>query len=228
MKSVIVWDLPTRIFHWALAVCVILALIISARSGPIYTAHAVLGVSALMLALFRLVWGIVGNSHARFGNFIAGWATVRDYTIQLAKLAPPRCLGHNPLGGWSVVVLLVLTLLVAGTGVVTGGAFGVDLARSVRGFHESAGSLLQFMIFVHVAGVAVDWLLTHDNILAAMWYGRKQVAESEPAGDATGGSVWLAVAIAVPLLVLGGYLLTLIDLSSAPGRQHSQTQSESD
>ena len=100
MKSIVVWDLPTRIFHWALAASVILALIIIEDEGLAYAIHAILGVAVLVLALFRLVWGFAGGEHARFSDFIAGWSTARRYSLQLMRLAPPRHVGHNPLGGY--------------------------------------------------------------------------------------------------------------------------------
>ncbi|MCZ6592298.1 MAG: cytochrome b/b6 domain-containing protein [Alphaproteobacteria bacterium] len=218
MKSIVVWDLPTRAFHWALAASVILALIIIEDEGLAYTIHVILGVAALVLVLFRLVWGFAGGERARFTDFVAGWTTVRSHTLQLLRLAPPRHIGHNPLGGWAVLVLLALTLLAATTGVLTGGLLGSATARAVDGIHELFGSLLQLMVFIHIAGVIVDWVLTRDNIVAAMWHGRKRIEDTSSAVSARGGSVLLAAAIAVPLIVFGGYVMTQIDLTAAPGR----------
>jgi len=217
MRSINVWDLPTRLFHWTLAGSVILALIIIEDEGLAYTIHAILGVTALVLVLFRIVWGFAGNNYARFREFVVGWTPVRSYIGELLRLAPPRSVGHNPLGGWAVVVLLVLTFVTAISGAITGGLLGPAPAHSAKDLHEAIASLLQIMVFVHVAGVLIDWALTRDNLVAAMWHGRKQVATDEAAADARGGSVWLAVAIAVPLLVLGGVILNQIDLVAAPG-----------
>ena len=226
MKSIVVRDLPTRAFHWALAASVILALIIIEDEGWAYAIHAIVGVAALVLVLFRLVWGFAGGEHARFTDFVAGWTTVRSHTLQLLRLAPPRHIGHNPLGGWAVLVLLALTLLAATTGVLTGGLLGSATARAADGIHELFGSLLQLMVFIHIAGVIVDWVLTRDNIVAAMWHGRKRIEDTSSAVSARGGSVLLAAAIAVPLIVFGGYMMTQIDLTAAPGR--SSFDSETD
>lgn len=223
MRSIIVWDLPTRAFHWALAGSVILALIIIEDEGLAYAIHAILGVSALVLVLFRLIWGAVGGEHARFTEFIAGWSTVRSYTLRLLRLAPPRHIGHNPLGGWAIVILIVLTLLTAATGVLTGGLLGGGAARAVSDLHEAFGSLLQFMVFIHIAGVLVGWALTRDNLVAAMWHGRKRIDEASAAGNARGGNIWLAVVIAAPLLVFGGYVVGQIDLTEAPGSSNSES-----
>ena len=223
MRSIIVWDLPTRAFHWALAASVILALVIIEDEGLAYAIHAILGVSALVLVLFRLVWGILGGEYARFSGFIAGWSTVRSYTLRLLRLAPPRHIGHNPLGGWAIVILIVLTLLTAATGVLTGGLLGGGAARAASDIHEAFGSLLQFMVFIHIAGVLVGWALTRDNLVAAMWHGRKRIDEASAARDARGGNIWLALVIAAPLLVFGGYVVAQIDLTEAPGRSSSES-----
>ncbi len=225
MKSIVVWDLPTRAFHWALAASVILALIIIEVKGLAYAIHAILGVAALVLVLFRLVWGFAGGEHARFTDFVVGWTTVRSHTLQLLRLAPPRHIGHNPLGGWAVV-LLTLTLLAATTGVLTGGLLGSATARAADGIHELFGSLLQLMVFIHIAGVIVDWVLTRDNIVAAMWHGRKRIEDTSSAVSARGGSVLLAAVIAVPLIVFGGYVMTQIDLTAAPGRSGSDSETD--
>lgn len=223
MKSIIVWDLPTRVFHWALAASVILALIIIEDEGAAYAIHAILGVSALVLVLFRLVWGFAGGEHARFADWVAGWSSVRAYTLQLIRLAPPRHIGHNPLGGWAALALLALTLLTAGTGVLTGGLLGGGTARAASDIHETFGSLLQFLVFIHIAGVLVDWALTRDNIVAAMWHGRKKIDDTSAAVSARGGSAVLAAVIAVPLIAFGGYVITQIDLTAAPGSSNSQS-----
>ena len=237
MKSIIVWDLPTRVFHWVLAGSIILALIIIEDSGLLYAIHAICGVVALVLILFRLVWGMVGGEHARFTEFIAGWSTVRRYSLQLLRLAPPRHVGHNPLGGWAIVILIILTFLTAGTGVLVGGLWGSTTARAADGILELFGSLLQIMVFIHIAGVLIDWALTRDNLVAAMWHGRKRFADINPKADASseaplntprdalgdaprdarGGSPWLAAIIVVPLIVFGGYVLTEIDLGQMLG-----------
>ncbi len=226
MKSIVVWDLPTRAFHWVLAASVILALIIIEDKGLAYAIHAILGVAALVLVLFRLVWGFAGGEHTRFTDFVAGWTTVRSHTLQLLRLSPPRHIGHNPLGGWAVLVLLALTLLAATTGVLTGGLLGSATARAVDGIHELFGSLLQLMVFIHIAGVIVDWVLTRDNIVAAMWHGRKRIEDTSSAVSARGGSVLLAAVIAVPLIVFGGYVMTQIDLTAAPGRSGSDSETD--
>lgn len=225
MRTIKIWDLPTRVFHWALAASVILALLIVEDEGIAYAIHAVLGVSALMLVLFRLPWGFVGGQYARFGEFVCGWTATKAYTGQLLRLAPPRHLGHNPLGGWAVLILLLLTFLTALSGLLSGGLAGPSTAEAASDLHEFFGSLLQFMVIIHIAGVLIDWALTRDNLIAAMWHGRKTVDAASSATDARAGSGALAAIFAVLAVVLGGYLLSQIDLTGAPGDSRAESES---
>ncbi len=219
MNSVRVWDLPTRVGHWALALLVILAILTSEEKGVLYIIHVASGIGAGAIVLFRLVWGVIGNERARFVDFIHGWTRVRAYIGGLLRLRPVRFIGHNPLGGWMVVALLAVVLLTVATGLVAGGLLGPGLAKAAEEVHEALGSLIELMILVHIAGVLVDWWLTRDNLIVAMVTGRKPVESeiidesvaSTQARDARGGSVWLALLVAVPLIFLGGWLYTQID-----------------
>jgi cytochrome b len=219
IEVVQVWDLPTRVGHWLLALLVIVAVFTSEQDGAFYIVHAASGIGAGMVVLFRLVWGVVGNERARFADFVYGWSRVRAYSLDLLRLRPPKFLGHNPLGGWMAVALLAIALFASMTGVVSGGLLGQATAEAAEEVHEALGSLIQVMIVVHIAGVLVDWLLTGDNLVAAMISGRKPVEpavvdESVATGsprDARGGPIWLALAVAVPLVLLGGWLHAQID-----------------
>lgn len=216
-----VWDLATRVGHWLLALLVIVAVLTGEEHGILFVVHVACGTGAATIILFRLVWGVIGNEHARFADYIVGWRRVRAYIGQLLRLRPPHFLGHNPLGGWMVVALLAIVALTAFTGMVADGMLGPGVAGAAEEVHEALGSLIQIMILVHVAGVLVDWLLTGDNLIAAMINGRKRVPvaqqdDTPPPRDARGGSIWLALAVAVPLAVFGGWLFTTLDPSTRP------------
>jgi hypothetical protein len=129
-----------------------------------------------------------------------------------------------------IILLLVVMVLAAITGMTAGGLFGPTLARQFGDVHELLGTVIQILAIVHVAGVLVDWFLTGDNLIAAMIGGRKPVLAEEPAAamqtggarDARGGSVWLGLAIAVPLVVFGGWLFDRIDPLNPPSRLETQ------
>jgi cytochrome b len=222
--SIRVWDLPTRLGHWLLALLVIAAVLSGEEKGLLYAIHVGSGIGAATIVLFRLVWGVVGNERARFADFVRGWTAARSYAGALMRLRPPRFLGHNPLGGWMIVALLAVVLLTAATGMTAGGLLGPALARPAEEVHEALGSLLQILIAVHVVGVLVDWFLTGDNLIAAMIGGRKRAeaaivdesGASTGARDARGGAVWLALLVAAPLVLFGGWLYGVLDPASAP------------
>lgn len=229
MQSVRVWDLPTRFGHWLLALLVIVAIVTSEEKGLLHTIHIVCGIGAGVIVLFRLVWGVIGNERARFADFVYGWARVRAYALDLLRLKPPRHIGHNPLGGWMVVALLAVVLFATATGLVVQGLLGPGAGKAAEEVHEAIGSLIQIMIVVHVAGVLIDWLLTGDNLIAAMIGGRKHVvpvrvdesAATDTPRDARGGNVWLALAIALPLALGGVWLFGQVDPAARPGDRES-------
>src|SRR5262245_8417492 len=104
-----VWDLPTRLVHWALVVLVASNLCLIAPRGGIATViHMTTGYAVIGLLLFRLVWGFVGSPRSRFSDFVYSWASVKAYAARLGRLKPPHSVGHNPLGGWMIVIMLAV------------------------------------------------------------------------------------------------------------------------
>ncbi len=107
-----VWDLPTRLFHWALAISIVLGIVFVKIGGNAIQWHAYCGYAALALILFRLIWGFVGSWHARFANFIPSPSRL----ITFLRGETDGGLGHNPLGALSVIALLAVVLIQALTG----------------------------------------------------------------------------------------------------------------
>ena len=115
-RQVAVWDLPTRLFHWMLAVLVINCIVTAKIGGNYMTYHMYSGYLVLTFLFFRLLWGVLGGYHSKFVNFVRGPSIVLQYAIGLTKKVTIHYLGHNPLGGWSVVAMLLTLLLQAMTG----------------------------------------------------------------------------------------------------------------
>jgi len=216
MKEVKVWDLPTRVFHWSLVVLVVTAWITAEDKGVLYVIHTLAGYLVFLLILFRLVWGWLGNDRARFRDFVRPWPVLRTYLGGLARLKPVHTLGHNPLGGWMVVILLAMLLAITLTGVVgaarqpgalLNGLVDPTLSRSVRHIHELLANILYFLVGLHILGVLVDWLLTRDNLIRAMITGRKSVADDAVAADARGGGLATAAVIVALCAALGVFLI---------------------
>ncbi|WP_017672590.1 cytochrome b/b6 domain-containing protein [Blastomonas sp. AAP53] len=161
-----VWDVPVRLFHWSLVVAIALAFVSSEEDSPLAAWHMVAGWVAAVLIGFRLCWGFIGNAQARFANFVKP-AAVFPHLRELIAGRPERSIGHNPLGGLAVLALLAGTAAVTWTGIrMTSGGGSEDL-------HEILAFSLLGLIVVHIVGVVVMSLLTHDNLAQAMVTGRK-------------------------------------------------------
>ena len=121
IKSVKVWDIFVRLFHWAL-VCAIIIQYISAESHN--NLHEKNGVLIICLVLFRIVWGFFGSKHARFSDFLYRPSIIFQYLSGLIKGKPRHYLGHNPAGGLMVFVILITLLVTAFTGLKAIGSKG--------------------------------------------------------------------------------------------------------
>ncbi len=215
-REVPVWDLPIRIFHWFLVGVVVLGWATGEGDGAVFVVHEVAGYALLAALLFRLVWGASGSRHARFPEFIMPWRTVGDYAGRLMQFSPPRYVGHNPLGGWMVLLLLAVLFLLVVTGLFAAGEDGSGslaeelprwATRASAEIHEDLFAVLSFLIVVHLAGVLLHSLLTGENLIRAMWTGRKllgekQARDEEPLVSALWAVPVVAVSIAMVWLAL--------------------------
>jgi len=174
MKRILVWDLPTRAFHWLLALSFAGAFL-TAESERFRDIHVLLGYTMLGLIGFRLVWGLVGTRYARFGSFLFGPAAVRDYLKSLLTLRPRHYVGHNPAGSWAIWLILLLGVVTGASGYAVYSDFGGEMLEEL---HEGAANFMLAVIVVHVAGVLVSSLAHRENLVKAMITGYKN---GEPA-----------------------------------------------
>jgi cytochrome b len=168
-KSVTVWDPLVRLLHWGLASCVIVAYFTHARFELV---HQITGYAALAFLTIRVVWGFVGPEHARFANFIVSPTAVWRYTRALLKGNEPHYVGHNPLGGWMIVALLVS---VAGAS-ISGWLFDLDAFwgdATLEAIHWFFGNLFLPLVVLHVGGVIFTSIRQRENLVASMIHGRK-------------------------------------------------------
>jgi len=202
--TVLVWDLPTRLFHWLLFAS-LGGCWITAEAGVEWRdLHMQLGYVALGLVAFRLLWGFTGTRHARFASFVRGPAVaLRHLRALLSGPAAPRHAGHNPAGGLMVLLLLALVGVQAASGLFVdddimyagpyAGAISGDLADAIESLHHRNFTLLQIAVALHVA--AIVWhRFRGEPLVAAMWHGRKP-AEGLAADDGIEHAFpWRAVA----------------------------------
>ncbi len=208
MSSIRVWDRPTRLFHWLFAIATLTAFLTG--DSPRYThLHIFCGYLVLTLVAFRLVWGFIGGRHARFGAFVRSPAAALAYLRALAARQAPHTTGHNPAGGWAVLAMLGLNLLIGISGILVLGAeegFGplagwADIGSGVllHELHELLAWSLMALVLLHVAAVIYESRSEGQNLAAGMIHGRKRGLPEE-AEEANRRGIALAM-----LLLLGFY-----------------------
>ena len=184
-RKVLVWDLPTRLFHWSLVLAVG-GLWWTGEKGPIET-HALIGYVVLALLIFRILWGLVGSETARFASFLRGPAAGLEHLRRLFGRGPlPHPVGHNPLGGWSVVLLLLVLLIVSVTGLFLYddeifwaplNAFVGEETENLLGWlHHAAFDALLILVALHVAAIFLYWAVKRSNLVGPMLTGRAAIA----------------------------------------------------
>jgi cytochrome b len=193
-RSILVWDLPVRMFHWLLVLSFFGAYL-SAESERWKLVHVTLGYTVAGLVAFRLVWGLVGTRHARFSDFVRGPATVLRYLRGLLGGRPDHHVGHNPAGAVSIVALIALAVIAASTGWATYNELGGDWLGEV---HEVAANLMMGIVFLHVLAVLASSWLHRENLVRAMVTGRKAGAPEDGIGRAWRplGALMLAAVLA--------------------------------
>lgn len=171
-RSVRVWDPLIRIFHWAVVTAVAAAWILE-DSGRL---HEAAGYVVLGLVLLRLLWGMVGTRHARFSDFVPTPRRFLSYVTATAQRRAKRHLGHNPAGGAMIVALLTVLLVTAGSGwlMTTDAFWGTEW---VEEFHEFAANVLLVLVAGHLTGVVVSSLMHRENLVLAMFTGRKRAED---------------------------------------------------
>jgi cytochrome b len=209
-----VWDLPLRITHWLLAIAVAGAWITHYVGTQAFAWHQRFGYAVLVLVLFRIAWGFVGTRHARFVEFVRGPAAIVRYLNGGAASTVP---GHNPLGALSVIVMLLLLLVQAATGLFandeianTGPFYGWishGLSNRLTSLHHENSEWLLVLIGLHLVAVAYYVRFRRQPLVRAMITGHKPQTSVEP-GQAISSSR-TALAIAIVLALCGGLALAV-------------------
>lgn len=213
------WDLPVRLVHWSF-VALLPGLWYTAENGDMET-HLKLGMVTLILVVFRILWGLVGTSSARFSHFIRGPITIGRYLRGLFSKEGEPIVGHNPLGAISVVALLLLLggqILLGLVAQDTDGLFSgplnylveYDTAERARELHELGFNVILAVVVLHVAAVAFYLAVKRDNLVGPMITGRKHY--TAPVAAPTRVPAWRVAVCLVIAWAIGGWVW-----SGAPG-----------
>ena len=174
-QKILIWDVPTRVFHWML---------VASFAGAYYTAdseryrdiHVMLGYILFGLIGFRVMWGFVGTRYAQFGSFLFKPSEVVAYLTSLIQRKPSQYLGHNPAGSVAIWLLLLLGVSSAATGVMALKDIGGDI---VLEWHDLVSEGMLAIVVMHVLGVIVSSVMHRENLVRSMITGYKEGAPEQ-------------------------------------------------
>lgn len=218
-EKVKVWDPLTRLFHWSLAGLFIFLIISGDQGDDMMQWHFFAGYMLSGLILFRIIWGFVGPEPVRFRTFLHGPYTTLGYLKEMLRGEPAHHYSHNPLGGWMVVVLLLLLGMQAASGMMTSddilwdgpfyAAVSEDVASLAGSVHHQLQALLQVLVILHVAAIIYHKVRFKDPLVPAMIHGHKPYQGGDaprvklsPAGSAVAvlaGAGWAGYLFSLPL-----------------------------
>ena len=220
--SVRVWDLPTRIFHWALALGVCGSLTSAWIGGNAMVWHLRFGYCAFALLLFRLLWGFFGGRWSRFASFAYAPATSLRYLRGQSRPEEHHHVGHNPLGAFSVFGVLAILALQVATGlfaddeIATTGPLNKFVSGATAGklshWHAKYGQwLIIALVALHIGAVLFYLIRRHNDLVRPMLSGDKLLTADVPVSIDTLGSRMLALAILCAAAALVTWVVGLGD-----------------
>jgi cytochrome b len=189
LVTVRVWDLPTRLFHWALAAGVVTAWV-TGEWGEM-DLHMLAGYCVLALLLFRLLWGVLGSDSARFATFLRGPVAAFRHLGQVLRRRPDHETTHSAPGGWWIAVTFVVLLVQAGAGLfaddeilATGPLRNYvpdSFVRTATWLHVQNAQVILYLVLLHLVAVLVYQVVLRWNLIGAMVTGSKRLPAGTPA-----------------------------------------------
>ncbi|MDD5579281.1 MAG: cytochrome b/b6 domain-containing protein [Methylobacter sp.] len=204
-----IWDLPLRLFHWLLAAAVVAAYITGKLGGNLIDWHGRIGALILGLLVFRIIWGFIGTTHARFINFFPTFSRLAAYLK-----GGWQGVGHNPLGALAVFALLADLAVLVSTGLFAGDDIAFEgplfnlvdkaLSDKLSGWHNLAFDLLAGLIAVHLAAIGFYRWVKKTNLVVPMVTGKKQVPKAVATSLTGGGALRFFTTVIISGAVVWG------------------------
>jgi cytochrome b len=217
-----IWDLPVRLFHWMLVILMAVSYFSGRAGGDWMKVHFWSGYAILTLLLFRIAWGFIGSTTARFSHFVKGPGAAFEHLKELVGADRPRDVGHNPLGGAMVLALLLGLLLqvVAGlfaadtdTGLVSGPLANLAPDKWVERattFHHFWVNMLLTLVALHVVAALLYLVWKRQNLIGAMLSGHKRLDDVVPPGKPEPALSFASGRLALSLLVVSAAIVYFI------------------
>jgi cytochrome b len=222
MKTIFVWDVPVRLFHWLLVTSILMLFITGKVGGNYMEWHKKIGFFVIGLIAFRIVWGFVGSYHARFKNFVRGPAAVIAYAKSLFKKDSPHYLGHNPMGALSVLALIAavgfqtFTGLFSNDDIMLEGPYASMVSKAfsdqMTSLHHLNSNVILVLIGLHLSAIVFYAVFKKEQLIEAMLTGKKEVDTSigghlEQEMPEKARPAWLSWSI---IVVVGGVVYAVV------------------
>jgi len=212
-----VWDLPTRIFHWALVALAVFSFTTGKIGGDWMAWHLRSGYAVLTLLLFRLLWGLVGSTTSRFAHFVRGPRAAIAHARNLLATGTAVAFGHNPLGGWMILLMLAAFLLQAVSGlfsddeIATQGPLAAKVSNAMvsrmSALHSYNEWVLVGLAALHLAAIATYTFVLRAPLVGAMVHGTTVHGPSGAVRGFRESPTWLA---ALLLATCAGFVYWLV------------------
>ncbi len=204
MHKKLIYDLPTRIFHWGFAGLFVAAFFIAKTmddENPTFSYHMLAGLMLAGLVILRLIWGVIGTRYARFSSFALNPIDLIEYGKGIFTGNKKRWPGLNPASSYATIIMLGSSLVLA----ITGYLMATGSKEAFEDIHELFANVFLVTVLLHVAGVLFHSFRHQDGIALAMVHGKKD--EDEPHSEPVGQKPIIALLLIVLMATFGGYLV---------------------
>lgn len=220
-----IWDVSIRIFHWLLALLIVVMYVSAKREN--FDVHILAGTAITALLVFRIVWGLVGSSNARFSSLLHPVAAYKEYLVKLRERSPGYSTGHSPIGSLSVIAILAVLTVQVGTGLVATDVDGIaegpfayyvtyEYSRFASEIHLFNEQLLFALAIVHIAAILFYYFYKKENLITPMITGVAKLPSDKAKLAPRLASPWFALSVllivalvTVILFLLYGGLMSL-------------------
>lgn len=219
MKKYLVYDVPTRMFHWLFAGLFITAFVIAKTiddESGLFPLHMMAGLTLLFLICLRVIWGIVGSRHAKFSGFALNPFKLMEYFKGIASNEKQFWAGHNPASSWAAVAMLILGLGLGVSGILmTSGQ-----KETFEDFHELVANAFIIVVASHILGILIHTLRHKDLIGLSMIDGKKtHVTEAD---SINAKHAWVGGALLLMVFLFASFIYTQYDASTGKLRIFGQ------